>query len=278
MNKKNVFQVFLSFVLFFFLPLLISYQPGSKLKFLAAYYSVNLACGFYIIRQASRTISGIQRKTGDITEKINVLIEGNSQETKNQASLKAKIRRYVSLEKIIEELNSSLSPEAVCEQLVQTAFSAISASPSTCVLYLVDNQTNSLALYKTRKDNKSEVIKAKQGDIFDYWVLKHSSPLLIEDIAKDFRFDLDKVRSEDYRKVSSLISSPLISGRKLLGVLRLDNTGANAYSQEDLRFLATVCDLGAVALETASFIRIPRRWLSATVLPAFLPKPISSSC
>jgi diguanylate cyclase (GGDEF)-like protein len=250
MNKKKFFQALLFFVLFFFLPVYLTlYAQKPQFKLLVLFYFINLLLAFFIFQKASRRINKLKLQAGDEQEKINVLSDRNSKEIKNQKALKEKISRYASLKKIIEDLNSSLSPDAVSEHLVQTAFSTIAGGRGTCVLYLIDQQTNSLALYKTRKVNKAIVIKAKQGDIFDYWVLRHSSPLLIEDIAKDFRFDLDKVKTEDFRKVSSLISAPLISGNNFLGVLRLDDSEAKVYSQEDLRFLATICDLGAVALE-----------------------------
>jgi diguanylate cyclase (GGDEF)-like protein len=252
MNKNNTLKVFLFFVLFFLLPIFLTLFPQKhQLGLLMIFYLVNSGLAFLILRGSSNAVNKIKRKIGDEEEKINILSDKNSKEIKIQASLKEKILRYASLKKIIEDLNSSLSTDTVAQHLVETAFSMIACGRGTCVLYLIDSQTNSLRLYKTKKEEKSMVIKAKQGDIFDYWVLRHSSPLLIEDTAKDFRFDLDKFKSGDSRDVSSLISSPLLSGNSLLGVLRLDENRANAYSQEDLRFLVTICDLGAVALENS---------------------------
>jgi diguanylate cyclase (GGDEF)-like protein len=252
MNKKNTLKVFLFFVLFFFLPVCLTVLPNKhEFGLLIFFYLINFVLALLFLRKASNAINKIKRKTEDEQESINILSDKNSKEIKTQASLKEKILRYASLKKIIEELNSSLSTEVVAQHLVDTAFSMIAWAKGTCVLYLIDSQTNSLRLYKTRKQEKSMVIKAKQGDIFDYWVLRHASPLLIEDTAKDFRFDLEKVKSEDFREVLSLIGAPLLSGNNLLGVLRLDDNRAKAYSQEDLRFLVTICDLGAVALENS---------------------------
>ncbi|MCX5707620.1 MAG: sensor domain-containing diguanylate cyclase [Candidatus Omnitrophica bacterium] len=252
MNKKNTLKVFLFFVLFFPLPIYLTLFPHKhQFGLLTLFYLVNLILVFFILRRASNAINKIKRKIGDEEEKSNILSGQNSKEIKTQSSLKEKISRYASLKKIIEDLNSSLSTDVVAQHLVETAFAMIAGSQGTCVLYLIDSQTNSLRLYKTRKEEKSVVIKAKQGDIFDYWVLRHASPLLIEDTAKDFRFDLDKVKTEDFREVQSLISAPLLSGNNFLGVLRLDENRSNVYSQEDLRFLVTICDLGAVALENS---------------------------
>jgi diguanylate cyclase (GGDEF)-like protein len=120
---------------------------------------------------------------------------------------------------------------------------------------LIDNQTYKPSLFKTKKEDKDLVIKTKEGDIFDLWVLRHTSPLLVEDIKKDFRFDLEKLKSQYQRPILSMISSPLISDHKFLGILRLDNPAPDFYSQDDLRFLVTICDLGALALEDGELFR-----------------------
>ena len=101
-------------------------------------------------------------------------------------------------------------------------------------------------------------IQAEEGDIFDKWVLRHSVPLIIEDLRKDFRFDTDNLRNQDLRPVSSIISSPLISNNSLLGLLRLENKDSGFFTQDDLRFLALVSDLGAVALENSLLFQKPQ--------------------
>lgn len=84
---------------------------------------------------------------------------------------------------------------------------------------------------------------------------KARQPLLIEDIKKDFRFDLEKIEAQHIRPVSSLISAPLISERKPMGILRLDNSSPSFYTQDDLRLLMAICDLGAVALENGQLFQ-----------------------
>ncbi|MCK9604574.1 MAG: sensor domain-containing diguanylate cyclase, partial [Candidatus Omnitrophica bacterium] len=167
-----------------------------------------------------------------------------------------KIKRYDSLKKIIEEINRNLVLESIADNLIAIAFSLAAGNKGTCVLYLVDSQTQlNLTLFKAKKEDKKLIIKAKEGDIFDLWVLRHTSPLLIEDIKKDFRFDLEKLKAQDKRPVSSLISSPLISENRFLGILRLDHPDPYFYSQDDLRFLVTICDLGAVAIENGELFK-----------------------
>ena len=94
-------------------------------------------------------------------------------------------------------------------------------------------------------------IKSKKGDIFDQWLVKTMQPLLIEDTKSDYRFDIDRVMPQDSRAIASLISVPLMVGNKALGILRIDSPDENHFMTEDLRFLTTIGDLGAVAIENA---------------------------
>jgi diguanylate cyclase (GGDEF)-like protein len=115
-------------------------------------------------------------------------------------------------------------------------------------LYVVNKDLN-LELFKSKKENSATVIKEKSGDVFDYWVLRHSSPLLIEDVANDFRFEYSFKANR--RPLGSLISVPMISEHRFFGTLRLDNPKPQSFDQDDLRFLSTISEIGATALENS---------------------------
>lgn len=182
-------------------------------------------------------------------------MDENSKELQNSLSLNEKINRYNSLKKIIEEINQNLNSESIADSLAAIVFLQISKGTGTCILYLLDGQSQKLHIVKTKKEDKKLIIKAKEGDIFDFWVLRHNSPLLVEDTKKDFRFDLEKLKAQDIRPIASLVSSPFISEHHFSGILRLDNAIPDFYSQDDLRFLAAICDIGAVALENAELFQ-----------------------
>ena len=216
---------------------------------------INIAAIYYLLNRYFKKKQRLNIQIQDLQEKINILNTENSQELKNKSALDEKIRRYKSLREILEEIDQQLDTEYTGESLVGIAFSQIAGNKGTCILYLIDNHTQSLSLFKTKKEDSGLVIKAKEGDIFDLWVLRHATPLLIEDIKKDFRFDLEKIEKQHVRPVSSLISAPLISEHKFLGILRIDNSSPCAYSQDDLRFLTAISDPGAVALENAQLFQ-----------------------
>jgi len=191
----------------------------------------------------------------DLHENINLLTEEMAKQRKQQQILMSKSSRYNSLKDIIEQINQNLSLEKIAEQLCYLAFKLISGNKGLCVLYLVDERSQRLKVFTAKKEDEALVIKAKEGDIFDFWVLRHNSPLIVEDARKDFRFDPEKLKGQSVRPVLSLISAPFLSENRLLGILRLDSQHPNFYSQDDLRFLATICELGAVAIENGELFQ-----------------------
>jgi diguanylate cyclase (GGDEF)-like protein len=227
-------------------------------KLLIIFSLINIIIVYYLLNRYYKKKQSLAIEIHGLQEKINILNTENTQENKNKLALEEKTKRYNSLKRIIEEIDQNLDLEYIGDTLAAIAFSFIANNKGTCILYLIDNQTQKLSLFKTKKEAHELIIKAKEGDIFDFWVLRHASPLMIQDIRNDFRFDLGKIEEQHIRPISSLISSPLISEHKFLGILRIDNSAPSFYSQDDLRFLATVCDLGAVALENGELFQRTR--------------------
>lgn len=255
---KITAYVFLFLALFIILPVSFSLKTNRVYspKILFLFYLANILIVFFAIKKNSDRKYYLKYQVQDLQEKINILNEQISGEIRNKFALKEKIRRYDSLKKIIEEINQNLALESVAEHLSSIAFSLVANSKGICILYLVDNLTNStLSIFKTKKEDKKLVVKAKEGDIFDTWVLMHTSPLLVENIKKDFRFDLEKLKTQDVRPISSLISTPLISEHRFMGVLRLDHPDPYFYGQDDLRLLVAIGDLGAIALENGELFK-----------------------
>jgi len=206
---------------------------------------------FYLLQFFSNQSSLVESRIENIKEQINIINVENEKALEFGAAIKFRITRYDNLKKVIEDLNRSLRLDVVVNVLSSTVYSLISNSCGTTLFYLLDNHSQKLNLIHSIKEDSQMVILSKEGDIFDYWVLRHSRELLIEDLKNDFRFDLDAVRSQEMRPVLSLISSPLISHHSLLGLLRLESDKSGSFDQDDLRFLSLVSGLGAVSLENS---------------------------
>jgi len=189
-------------------------------------------------------------KNDDLKEEINNLNEQIKNQKINNSSLERKIVYYNNLREITNKIQN-LSLREICQHLADYAFYFLGKSEGSCLIYLVDPNRQKLNLFLSKKEEKDLIIKQKQGDVFDRWVTRHTSSLLVEDAKKDFRFDLEKTEYRPERPVLSLISAPLRVEQRFLGVLRLDNNKANFYSQDDLRFLDAICNVGALGLENA---------------------------
>ena len=205
---------------------------------------------FYLVKR-HLNISRLSRlKNENLQEEINSLNEQIKTQQNIHASLEQKVIYYNNLRDITNKIQN-LSLSEICKHLVNCAFYLLGKNKGSCILYLVDPYQQKLNLYLTKKEDKDLVIKQKQGDVFDRWVIRHTSSLLIEDSKADFRFDLEKTEFRPQRLVLSLISAPLRVEQSFLGILRLDNNVANSYTQDDLRFLDAICNVGALGLENA---------------------------
>jgi len=249
---------FMKAAVYLIIPVLYGYLPFHAAKesshpfiVLLLFYSANSAIVFFLCRDAMLSGNTVRFQREDIEGKLNVQEARNAEVTRQNFSLRENIRRYASLKKVIDGINHELNPDSVCDRLCDDAFTLVAREKGTCILYVSDTESQCLRLRNTRKEDRRLIIKAKQGDIFDQWVMMHVSPLLIGDVGNDFRFDLDRAVAQDSRTIRSLISSPLASGGSFLGILRLDHPDPGYYDLDDLRFLRSISDLGGLALENA---------------------------
>ncbi|MBM3251913.1 MAG: sensor domain-containing diguanylate cyclase [Candidatus Omnitrophica bacterium] len=205
---------------------------------------------YYFFNAFLKKQSALNLENENLQEKINLTAESIRNSNVTITSLNHKIQRYKSLKGLTEKLGASLSLDETVNLLASETFSLLSKKGNVCILYLLDPQVKKLGIIATRKDEAVPTIKSKVGDIFDNWVLLKLQALLIEDTKKDFRFDLEQMQQKE-REFRSLVISPLMIEKKILGVLRIDNPQPGIFNSEDLRFLSTISDLGAVAIENA---------------------------
>jgi len=244
-------------VLYFALPVYLTANlHPARWAILLLFYSVNICVAFFLLHRYTQKKYRTLLSTEGLQEEINILNADYNRGLNSEIALNERIRSYSRLKDIIEDINQDFSLDSVAQKLVTIAFSLIARGKGACILYLIDRTTQRPYLFKTKKEDKGLIIKAKEGDIFDLWVLRHISPLLIEDAKKDFRFDLGAFNASALRPVASLISCPLVTEHRFFGMLRLDDPAPNLYSQDDLRLLLTICDIGTVALENSELYQI----------------------
>jgi diguanylate cyclase (GGDEF)-like protein len=249
-NKYFILGFFSLIYLFFFFYYTLKYNL-SFFKYIIVICPILVIAIYYLIQSFLKEEKVLDLQNEDIQERINLITDDIRKSKSRVASLEHKIQRYSSLKGLTEKISSSLSLDEIVNLLVNETFNLLFKKGNVCILYLLEPETKQLGIIATRQDGIKEVIKSKGGDIFDNWVLVKMQPLLIEDTKKDFRFDLTQISLRDTRTFRSLIASPLIIGKRILGLLRIDNPKEEIFNSEDLRFLSTISDLGAMAIENA---------------------------
>lgn len=195
----------------------------------------------------------IETRIEEVNENTNVLADEYSRHKREAFFLKKKEERYSSLKDVTSILSSTLSIKKVTEYMLENVLDVIGKTESA-LLFLVDTDKQELNLVFSRMDTDIEKVKAKKGDLLDEWVFKQRQCLLVEDIKKDFRFSEEKMRVYE-RTFRSVIASPMIEEKKILGIVRLEHSKPHNYTSEDLRLLDILCDLGAASLQNAKFYK-----------------------
>ena len=213
-------------------------SPLFILQFVSAFF---IGYGFFLLRNAADRSCALRlEKMG---EEINALTNTGEERLKSIVVLEEKLVRYATLKGVVESFSSVLASDAIEALILDKALNTI-GKKGRALLYLVDVDAQELRLSASRDESR---IKAKKGDLFDQWVLRHRRSLLVEDVTRDFRFPAHE--AEEARDLfTSLIASPLINEDKVIGIIRMDSVKPQYFAQDDLRLLDIIANLGAVAI------------------------------
>jgi len=204
--------------------------------------------GFRLHRTFEDDIKKLRLEIEEMDEKANLLGAEIKSRENDTFRIKSSLERTARLKKVIEDYSLALSEEDILDSIIRNCFELFEGA-NRALLYLVDTRKQELKLVRSRKRDSASPVKAKQGDAFDRWVLRHRGPLLVGDVRNDFRFSLETEElDEGFR---SVISNPLTSEDKIMGLLRVDSQKKGKFTQQDLRFLDIIADLSSISLENA---------------------------
>ncbi|MCK5706202.1 MAG: sensor domain-containing diguanylate cyclase [Candidatus Aureabacteria bacterium] len=186
------------------------------------------------------------------SEELNKLINENTEETNKNKALKNKIESFSKLSNVIRELSFTISIDEVLDKVTTYIFQMLDKG-DICSLYLLNDNMRSLDFkrYLLRNMSKSIMLNPKTKNIFNIWVLQHRQPLIVNDIDEDYRFDLSKGSTKRPEWLKSLISAPLITGNKIIGIVRIDSTEKENFTIDDLRLLMILANMSALIIQNA---------------------------
>jgi len=216
----------------------------------AAYYTssfvISSLLGYSHWKITRRMENSFNLTREKLEEDINILSDTYNKRKAEIKYLDEKLLRYLVLKDVTEVFTTTLLLEDITRLIIERTAGTIRRQ-GRILLFLVDLDKQELMLSASHGAVK---IEGKKGDIFDRWVVKHGIPLIVDDAANDFRFSSSD--AEDPKaNFKSLIVTPLLSGNKVIGVLRMDDGSEKTFTQDDLRLLDIIGNLGAVAIQNA---------------------------
>ncbi len=194
-----------------------------------------------------------------------VNINGSMVFDKNNTPIAAQgIIRDITLQRekrlIIDMINNIAKSILGKEDIYEIAWEISSSiatylSTNDCVIYLVDNQTNSLeqiAAFDNKTNSKKEIINKISlpiGTGVVGNVAKTGKPEIVNDTSLDERYIVD-----DEQRFSE-ITVPIISEGKVIGIIDAEHKEKNYFTEEHIKTIETIANLVAMQLKSAINLR-----------------------
>jgi uroporphyrinogen-III synthase len=118
------------------------------------------------------------------------------------------------------------------------------------MIYVLEGDELILQASKNLHSGALGRVKMKLGEGVAGWVAKHLEPVAIAEGAYlDNRFQSFQELPED--QYEALLSVPIVSGGRLVGVINLQNQERHEYGDREIRLIATIGFLMGAKIETA---------------------------
>lgn len=160
-----------------------------------------------------------------------------------------KYSTYYNLRKLAEDFAARVSLTELSQLVVIRALEFIPKGDG-CFLALAAPSEEKLSLVASKRFKEAGRLRRKEGDLFDFWVIRNRKRLLVTDTQKDFRFDTRQAGAQG-EAIRSLISAPLLYEGRVLGTLRLHSAKSETFTADDLRLLDAIATLASAALSNA---------------------------
>jgi len=170
----------------------------------------------------------------DIEEKLEA-------ERRRIAAGRQRIDKIFNLTKFTRQLSSYLGLTEVVEQVL-SGTNELTGHLGRASLVMFGE--NSATVY--RLEEKGVVAAREDADLFSQWVRVRVMPLYIPDLSKDVRF-----RDSAPTTARSVMATPLVRGKSAIGVLLVQSSSVEAFSQEDWRLLTLMGDLSGVSIQNS---------------------------
>jgi len=142
-----------------------------------------------------------------------------------------KIKQLLTLQTISKKTSSTFNLEKLLNMISASALKITKAS--SCTLFLIDEESRQLKIASQNgcEHLDADHLRLRVGEGIVGWVAQSGLPLLVGDVARDPRY------VEIISGVASQLAVPLISEKRVLGVLNIASRNRAAFCEDDLKLL-----------------------------------------
>jgi len=168
--------------------------------------------------------------------------------------LDTQIQRFSNLRNYISKINLSLSKEYLIEMVLNFASKNLTNGDIYSIAFLKRGKLVTSS-FIVREGASDIILRPDKTDIVNDWMTTYWSPLRIDNVNEDFRFQIQPDDDLLYSLSKSIIASPLISDDKPMGVLRIDSVSTSRFSLNDFRLLVIITSISALSLKNAELFK-----------------------
>jgi putative nucleotidyltransferase with HDIG domain len=162
-------------------------------------------------------------------------------------------------------ISSKLELNELLDTIMYLATSVMRVEASSLLL-LTDDEKQlefAVALGDRGPDLKGSRVAVGQG--IAGWVAKHGTPLIVNDVTKDPRWD-DRIARELRFETLSILCVPMKAGDELVGVIEVLNPiDKKPFDEGDVDLLATLANQAAIAIQNSRLVSQQRELFYSTV-------------
>ena len=162
----------------------------------------------------------------------------------------AAARRLAFLERVVRATADHPDHAELLRTIIDEATEA--TGTQVCSLYLWDDADKVLILTATNGLAESGIgnVKLGLGEGITGWVAAHQTPLSVPDVREEPRFVW--VPNLDQERFLSMLSVPIVSQDRVIGVMNVQTTDVHDFSREEVEFVQALAAQVAGIIELSS--------------------------
>lgn len=164
--------------------------------------------------------------------------------------LKRRVEELTTLNKVGRIISSSLERETLMANIASETLQLVKHT-SRFMIGVIDEPTGTVTYELFNEQGKNyKQLHAPREDGLSGWVMAHRQPLLLGDVQRQYVL-YSRTNTYNDPNFNSWLGVPLVIYDAVMGVIAVQSEHVHAYNLHDLRFLSTIADQAAVALENA---------------------------